>query len=350
MTLGIVAASLDILGGQGVEAALLIRSLEADGHTVTFVPINPRSPSFIRWVKRVRMLRTAVNQIRYLPSLLRLRGVDVVHVFSASYWSFLLAPVPAMLAARAFGKRVILHYHSGEAEHHLARWGWLVHPWLTLPDAIVVPSRYLSDVFSRHGYDATVIPNIVDLSAFEFRERRPLGPHLLSTRNLEPYYDVETVLLSYALLKADVPSATLTIAGTGSQEARLRRLASGLSLDGLRFVGRVEPEDMPRLCSEADIFLNASVLDNQPVSVLEAWASGLAIVSTPTGALREMLRHGENALVVPQRNPAAMAKAVMSLLVDPDRALAMTHCARSEVSRYSWPQVRRAWETAYQGI
>jgi glycosyltransferase involved in cell wall biosynthesis len=167
-----------------------------------------------------------MNQALYLPSLLALRDADVVHIFSASYWSFLLAPGPAMLVARLRGKRVVLNYHSGEAEDHLMRWGALIHPWLRLVDEIVVPSEYLQAVFARHGYQARVIRNIVDTSRFRYRERAPLRLRLLSTRNFEPHYRVDTTLEAFALLKAAYPEATLTLAGYGSEETRLRRLAA----------------------------------------------------------------------------------------------------------------------------
>ena len=128
----LIAASLDILGGQGVQADRLIDSLARDGYDVTFVPINPRFPSRIQSLRKIRFVRTSVNQLLYVPSLMRLASVDIAHVFSASYWSFLLAPVPAMAVARSLNKRVVLHYHSGEADDHLSTWGSLVHPWLHL--------------------------------------------------------------------------------------------------------------------------------------------------------------------------------------------------------------------------
>ena len=200
MRVAIVAASLDILGGQGVQAHTLIRSLREDGCDARLVAVNPRFPFGLRWLRRVPYARTVLNQLLYVPGLLRLADVDVAHVFSASYASFLLAPVPAMLAAKALGRRVVLHYHSGEAEDHLANWGALVHPWLSLADEIVVPSAYLRGVFARFGYRARVIPNVVDLTAFDYRERRPLRPRLLSTRNLERHYRVDVIIEAFARL------------------------------------------------------------------------------------------------------------------------------------------------------
>lgn len=346
--IALVAPSLEILGGQGVQARALFEGLGRDGFHVDFVPINPRFPAGLRWLRRGPYVRTLVNQALYLPSLGRLRRADVVHVFSASYWSFLLAPVPAMLAARALGKHVVLHYHSGEAEDHLGRWGSLVHPWLRLAHEIAVPSGYLRDVFARHGHRARVIPNVVDTSSFRYRARRPLRPRLLSTRNFEPHYRVENTLLAFAMLLRRYPQATLTLAGYGSLEQRLREQAAALG-GRVRFAGRVPPHAMPRLCDEADVFVNSSVIDNQPVSVLEAFASGLPVVSTGTGDIGSMVRAGEAGVVVPPDVPEAMVRAVAGLLESHDHALRMAERARREAARYTWPVVREAWTQVYAG-
>ena len=343
--IALVAASLDILGGQGVQARALVDALRADGYPVAFVPINPRFPRGLRWLRRIPYARTLLNQLLYLPGLLRLARADVVHVFSASFWAFLLAPVPAMLAAKLFRARVVLHYHSGEAAEHLSRWGVLVHPWLRLADVIVVPSEYLKGTFGEHGHPALVIRNVVDLSRFTWRERSPLRPRLISTRNLEPYYRVDVVLDAFRRLRAAVPEATLTVAGYGSEEARLRRMAG----EGVRFVGAVDPAAMPALLDDADIFVNASVVDNQPVSLLEAFAAGLPVVSTPTGDIAAMVRHEETGLLVAPLDAGAIAAAVVSLLRDPAHATAVARQAREEIDRYTWPSVRGDWASVYDG-
>lgn len=323
------------------------QQLASDGYEVAFTPTDPRFPAGLRWLRRVPYVRTMVNEALFLPRLLRVRGADVVHVFSASYWSFLLAPVPAMIAARLTGRRVILNYRSGEADDHLARWGILVHPWLRLADEIVVPSEYLRTTFARHGYRARVIRNIVDTSRFRYRDRVPLRPRLLSTRNLEPYYRVDITLQAFALLKARYPEATLTIAGYGSQEGSLRQLATSLEVRGVRFLGRVDRSALPSLYDEHDVFVNSSVVDNQPVSVIEAFAAGLPVVSTATGDIGSMVRHGGTGSIVPQRDPGAMADAVAALLETPGRALIMARQAREDVERYTWPGVRADWAAVY---
>jgi glycosyltransferase involved in cell wall biosynthesis len=137
----------------------------------------------------------------------------------------------------------------------------------------------------------------------------------------------------------------LTVAGYGSEDARLRRMGECL---GARFVGRVEPPQMPALLDGADIFLNASVVDNQPVSILEAFAAGLTVVSTPTGDIASMVRHGSTGLLVPPDAPDAMAEAVCMLLADSHAACEMTARARREVRRHTWSEIRSAWADVYR--
>jgi glycosyltransferase involved in cell wall biosynthesis len=343
-----VVASLDVIGGHGVQATTLAAHLRDEGYAVSLLPIDPAFPRPLQRVKRWPYARTLLTQALYRPSLRRLAECDVVHVFAASYWSFLLGPVPAIQAARRLGKRVVLNYHSGEADDHLARWGRLVHPFLRMADSIIVPSRFLHRVFTRRGHICRVIPNVVDTTAFRYRERVPLRPRLLSTRNLEPGYDVASTLEAFARIHRACPSATLTVVGRGTQEEPLRRLAASLGVDGaVRFAGRVEPALMPALCDEHDIFVNASLVDNQPISILEAMAAGLPVVSTPTGAIAEMLVDGAAGSLVPPRDPAAMAAAVNALLADPDRAAAMARRGRHAVDAYTWPEVRDRWAAAY---
>jgi len=347
--IAIVAASLDILGGQGVQANILFERLRADGYEVAFIPINPRFPARLQGIRRYPYARTLLNQALYFPSLLQLQRADVVHVFSASYWSFLLSPLPAMLAAKSLRKRIVLNYHSGEAEDHLANWGRLVHPWLRLADEIVVPSNYLKKVFARHGYRARVIRNVVDTSRYRYRERDPLRPKLVSTRNLEPYYRIDNTIEAFDLLARRYPDATLDVAGQGSEDERLKRLAAPLVGHKIRFVGRVEPAIMPRLYDRADIFVNSSVVDNQPLSLLEAFAAGLPVVTTAPGEVAGMARDGDTGSIVPADDPRAMAEAVEDLLENPDRARRMARAAREEVENYSWPEVRHEWAAVYAG-
>src|SRR6267142_1138088 len=99
--IALVAASLDILGGQGVQAAALAASLRAEGAEVTFIPIDPRFPSALRWLRRWPYARKILHQTLSLPSRARLRRADGAQTLSSSYGSIRLAPAPAIRSAWA---------------------------------------------------------------------------------------------------------------------------------------------------------------------------------------------------------------------------------------------------------
>jgi glycosyltransferase involved in cell wall biosynthesis len=132
---------------------------------------------------------------------------------------------------------------------------------------------------------------------------------VLSTRNLEAYYRIDLVIEAFARFRAIEPSATLTVAGYGSEEPRLRRLAACLGGNAIQFVAESIQDAMPRLLDDHDIFVNASTLDNQPVSILEACAAGIPIVSSSAGDIPAMVRDGETALLAPTAMPSRSATA-----------------------------------------
>jgi len=344
----IVAPSFDILGGQSVQAARLLERLRQEPLLqVGFLPINPRLPGVLRRLQAIKYVRTVVTSIAYIWSLIwRVRKYDVIHVFSASYFSFVLAPTPAILIGKLFRRKVLLNYHSGEAEDHLRRWRSAI-AIIRLADSIVVPSEYLVSVFASFGLKTQAIFNLVDLNKFRFRSRVPLRPVFLSNRNFESHYGVDYVLRAFAIIQSHVPSAELTIAGDGSLRHPLESLAVELGLKNTDFIGRVDPEAIAAVYDAADIYLNGSTIDNQPLSIIEAFCCGLPIVTTGAGGIPYMVRDGKTGLLVPCGDHAQMAERALRLLTDPDLAGQLTSEGRNECVKYQWQTVRDAWIKAY---
>src|SRR5688500_3011594 len=167
LRVAIVAPSLRILGGQAVQAQRLLDAWRDDPDIEAWlVPINPVPRAPMDRLLRIKFVRTLVTQLVYYPLLVQeLRRADVVHVFSASYTSFLLAPLPAILIAKRYGKPVVLNYRSGKAPDHLrrsaiARWA------LRSVDLNVVPSSFLRDVFARFDIASRIVANVCDVSRF----------------------------------------------------------------------------------------------------------------------------------------------------------------------------------------
>jgi glycosyltransferase involved in cell wall biosynthesis len=349
----LVGPSLDILGGQAVQAKRLLDRLSASPELAPdFLPVNPRLPGPLRALQRVKYLRTLATSVAYLGSMLRrFPATRVVHAFSASYWSFLLAPAPALLVGRLLGRKVVLNYRSGEAEDHLRRWRWTSRPLMRLAHRIVVPSGYLVEVFRRFGLEASAISNFVDPATLPYRERPTLAPRFLSNRNFEPLYNVACVVRTFARIQAEVPAAELVLVGQGSRRPALELLVKELGLRNVRFAGAVPPEAMGEYYDRADIYLNAPDIDNMPTSIIEAFAAGLPVVSTDAGGIPWIVRDQENGLLAARNDDAALAAAALRLLREPSLAARLAATARHDVlTRYTWPVVEQEWIRLYRDL
>jgi glycosyltransferase involved in cell wall biosynthesis len=286
----------------------------------------------------------------YVPLLLReLAHADVVHAFSASYSSFLLAPLPAILVARGLGKPVVLNYRSGQAPDHLQR-SAIARKAIAAVDSNVVPSRFLVEVFRGFGIDATIIPNIVDLQRFAFRERDPLHPRLVSTRNFDAIYNVAATIRAFRIVQDRWPGASLTLVGGGPQEGDLRALVSDLGLQHVNFVGPVKPDEIAGFYAANDIYVQSPNIDNMPTSVLEAFASGLPVVSTEAGGVPAILTHGQHGLLAHLADYETLGHHVLRLLDNPDYARRLARTAYATTHACTWPSVREEWLKVYRSV
>jgi L-malate glycosyltransferase len=351
LSVAIVAPSLEILGGQAVQARRLLDAWADDRDVdARLVPINPPPPRWLRGAMRVKYVRTVLTQLMYYPLLFReLKRADVVHVFSASYFSFLLAPLPAVLVARLCGRPVLMNYRSGEAPDHLAR-SRVARTTLRSVNVNVVPSRFLQDVFAAYAIEARIIPNIIDRARFAFRERNPLRPRLVSTRNFEPLYNVACTLRAFARVQQRYPEATLTLVGAGSQDAALRALTEELKLRRVTFAGRVLPEDIWRFYADADIYVQTPDIDNMPSSILEAYSSGLPVISTGAGGVPAMLTDGVHGLLSPLNDDAHVARNICRLLEDPELTQRVVRAGSDVAEGLAWPRVRDLWLAVYREL
>ena len=351
LKVAIVAPSLRYVGGQAVQAELLMRLWRNDPEVETrFIAVDPPLPRALAWAERVPGLRTLLREPIYFLDLWRgLRDVDIAHVFSASYWSFLLAPAPAWFFARLRAKKVLVNYRSGEARDHLQRFrsGPFV---LSRVDAIVAPSGYLVDVFREFGLYALVVPNVIDLSQFHYRERNPFRPHLVCTRGFSSYYSVDVVVRAFADVKSVYSEAQLDLVGGGPLEADVRNLVKELKLADVKFSGVASRDQIGECYDRADIFINASWLDNMPVSIIEAFAAGTPVVTTSPESMPYLVEHERTGLLSPVGDHSALARNVLQLLGDPALASLLAQNAYQESARYTWTAARGQWLKVYRAL
>ena len=338
-------------GGMANQTAQLAALLRADGAQVQLLAVN--GPALPPWLGRVRYLRAALRLPIHLWRLWRAANtVDLFHIMANSGWSWHLQAAPALWIASMQGKPALLNYRGGEAAAFLARWPRLVSMSLRRASAIVVPSAYLAGVFEAHGHTAHIVPNVLDLRRFTpAAPRTPAAPCILVPRHLEALYDNASAVRAFAIVRAAYPAARLVLAGGGPQRAALERLAAALGVaDGVAFAGHVDNAAMPALYHASDIVLNPSLADNMPISVLEALACGVPVVSTSVGGIPALLEHDKTALLVPPGDAPAMAQAILALLREPARARRLADAGLAHAASFAWERIAPRLATHYRRI
>jgi len=347
----LIAPSLQILGGQAVQAARLRAAIAKDPWvTIDFQPIDPRLPGPLAFINHIRFVRTITRWLVYVTILfVRVRRYDIVHVFTAAYTSYMLWSLPALAVTRLYGKRIILNYRDGQAEDHLRNWRTAL-PTIRKMDAVIAPSGFLVDVFARFGLTIQTISNVLDANVFTYRRRSRLRPIFLHNRILEPLYNIPCTLRAFQIIQQQYPEASLTIAHSGVLRSSLEALAAELGLKHTRFIGRVPHAEIGALYDSADIYLTSPDVDCMPGSILESFASGLPVVATRAGGIPYIATHEETALLVPVDDHVAMAEAALRLLRDPALVERLTTNARASCERYTEQPVREAWVALYRRL
>jgi glycosyltransferase involved in cell wall biosynthesis len=343
----LIAPSLKITGGQAVQASRLLTSLgrQEEIH-IDFQPLDVA----IGPLRRVRYVRTLVSYLTYWAILAaRVWRYDILHVFTASYWSYNLWSLPALCLAKLYGKKIILNYRDGNAPDHLKNWPLAV-PTILKMDRVVAPSGYLVDVFREFGIEAQTISNVIVREGFSNRKRSRLRPRFLHNRMLEQGYDVRTSIRAFALVQREYPEAELTVAHDGPLRRELEEYAKELGLKQCRFIGALPQSEMAALYNDADIYLTSPLLDCMPGSLLECYCSGLPVVATRAGGIPYIARHEETAMLVECGDAEGMAAAALRLLREPVLVEKITQTAWEEVSRYGEKSVTAEWVRLYREL
>jgi glycosyltransferase involved in cell wall biosynthesis len=349
----VIAPSLRVVGGQAIQARRLMNHLERIADIeVGFIAHNPALPKALAWMQDVRYLRTIVTTaVVWVNLLLRIPRYDVLHIFSASYWSYFLVPMPAILLGRLFGKAVVLNYRSGQLEDHLERWKPIAEATMRFATRIVTPTPYLKGVLQRFEIDSEVIPNYLDIEHLEYRTRDPLRPIVLLNRLFEPLYNHRCALEAFSIMQREFPEARLIIVGYGPEEQRILEWIKELGIRNADFRGKVAHSTMMQLYQEADIYLNTPSFDCFPSSILDAFAAGVPLATTNAGGIRHIVEHQRTGWMVECNDAAGLAEGMIRFLREPTWARSLAEAGRKELeTRYVWDAVGPQWERTYREL
>lgn len=343
-------------GGMANQTRQLAQLLRDEGVTVEVIQVN--KPYFPQWVGRVKGIRAIFRLIAYIAQLWQAANrVQIFHVMANSGWSWHLFAAPVIWIGKLKDVPVIINYRGGEAGAFFNKSFFWVKPSLDCTTEIIVPSGFLQAVFNKRGYTTHIVPNIIDLSRFSPKEDSDHSSlqkdvtNILAARNLEPIYGNATVLRAFKLVKEKVPAVHLIIAGSGFEEKFLKKLTKDLAIENsVTFTGRIDNKDMPALYQSADIMVNGSLVDNMPISILEALACGIPIVSTDVGGIPQLVEHEKTALLVGAKDHAVMADALLTLINDEPKRIKIRENGLESIKQYTWLNVKNRLLPIYNGI
>lgn len=208
----------------------------------------------------------------------------------------------------------------------------------------VAPSMYLFQVFQNAGFRTVCIPNTLKIDKYRFKERKTLSPKLLYVRSFATIYNPEMAVNALFQLKKHYPNARLCMVGPDRDGSliRVKDLVKKLNLqDSVEFTGVLTQAAWHKKSEQFDIFINTSHVDNMPVSIIEAMALGLPVVTTNVGGIGFLVKHEENGLLVPDNDYKTMAITIKQLIEN--GAGNMPQKAREQVEAFRWDAVKHKW-------
>lgn len=276
-------------------------------------------------------------------------SVAEVDVFSGA--AFLWAELSTYFL-HCLHKPSILTLHGGNLPDFARKHPFRVQRVLKLATKVVTPSTYLYHHFEKIRPDIQVIPNPIEISDYPFHQRLMPAPKLVWLRAFHEIYNPSLGPRVIHELADKWPDIKLTMVGPDKGDGSLERMlatADRLQVrERIKSPGGIPRNQVPGCLNDHDIFINTTNIDNTPISVLEALACGLCVVSTNVGGLPDLLDDGVDALLVPPDDPAAMAAAVNKILSSPSLAGALSFNARRKAEHLSWNVQFPKWEKLIQ--
>jgi len=270
----------------------------------------------------------------------------VAHIDVYSGRAFLGAELVCTIL-RLLGKPYSLTLHGGNLPQFGRRWPGRMRRLLRSATVVTTPSRYLFEQMRLYRAKLHLLPNAVDIGAYEFRIRERPRPRLLWLRAFDRIYNPSLAPSVVSKLALQFPDVQLTMIGPDSGDGSLQmtqQAAATLNVSHrLILPGWICKEDVPKWMNRGDIFLNTASIDNAPVSVVEAMASGLCVVSTSVGGIPYLVEHERDALLVPSDDAEAMAAAIGRLLREPGLAARLSQNARAKAQQFDWKVILPQW-------
>jgi glycosyltransferase involved in cell wall biosynthesis len=274
-----------------------------------------------------------------------------VDVFSgeAFIWAYLSGSILRLLK-----KPFILSLHGGDLPRFAKKYPSVIKSLLNKTNHVTSPSSYLINELRWLHSDIQLIPNGIEVSSYPYDLRKNVGPKLLWLRSFHSIYNPTLIPRVMSSLKENNIKIDILMIGPdkadGSLKATIDTAARLGVQDSIEIILGVPKTNVPRMLARGDIFINTTNVDNTPISVLEAMACGLPVVSTNVGGIPYLIEDGEDGLLVPPDDPMAMAGAIRRILIEPGLAGKLSQNARQKAEKFDWSNILPMWDEVFKAM
>lgn len=309
------------------------------------VKLKERGWQVLTTSDRLNKLTRLLAMVGTIISKRRKYKIALVDVFSgqAFVWAFLSA-----YFLKIFKKPFILVLHGGNLPSFSRKNRFFVRQLFEWADLICSPSSYLKKELSHINPDIKIIPNPIDIKLYSFIKRKNPSSKLIWLRAFHQIYNPNLVPATLALLTGQFPEINISMIGPDKGDGSLQMMETlakkHLVEKRIKITLGVSKDQVPVFLNQGDIFINTTNVDNTPVSLIEALACGLPVVSTNVGGIPYLLKHEENSLLVPPNDPEAMAAAIRRLLTEPGLTERLSVNARRKAEQFDWGIILPQWE------
>ncbi len=286
----------------------------------------------------LRMLEMIYKTFKYF------RKVDYVLIDTYSTKNFWYAFIISQLC-RILRLKYIPKLHGGNLPDRIKRSRMCSNMIFNNAYINIAPSYYLYKTFKESGYtNLKYIPNTIELQLYNHIEKEFSIPKLLWVRSFSKIYN--PIMAVKALIKVQevYPEAKLCMIGPKKDDSydETLQFANEQNVEVL-FTGKLSKEEWIDLSKEYNVFINTTHFDNTPISVIEAMALGLPIVSTNVGGIPYLLNHNSNGLLVNDNDSQEMAKQVIRLFKELNLANSLAENGKNSVQDFDWELVKKQW-------
>lgn len=288
--------------------------------------------------KLLRLLDMLWHIIKYR------KGVHVVLIDTYSTQNFYFAYLCSQLC-RALKLKYVPILHGGNLPTRLQQSPKLSAAIFNNAYKNIAPSGYLKSKFEALGYsNITVIPNSIPIANYPFKERLFKTPKLLWVRSFSKIYNPLLAIDILKALKDENFEATLCMIGPDNDGTLLQAKAHAKKLNvHVTFTGKLSKKAWIKRSAHYNIFINTTNFDNTPVSIIEAMALGLPVISTNVGGLPFLIRNKKDAILVNPNNVNEFVNEIKQIITHSNQAAQRVIKARQKAEYFDWQVVKHQW-------